>query len=76
MITYKCDKCGYELEKQGIVSNTHKTHNFEELRVSLPGNIKDVCQSCFKEILSAKRQADREKEKSKKNRILEILGMG
>ena len=76
MIIYRCDKCGYELQKRGIVENMWKSHKFEQLRVPLPGDITDVCQTCFRDILRAKSRADNEERKSKRNRMLELLGFG
>ena len=52
MIIYRCDACGKEHQKQGIVSSRFKDAGFQELSVSVDG-VRDACRSCAKAILSA-----------------------
>lgn len=75
MIIYRCDKCGHEHEVKGIVRNAYDSHGFQELSVPLPGDIRDVCKSCFNEIRNASIAAKREEKDSYRSRLLEKLGM-
>ena len=74
-ITIRCDKCGYELEVHGVVTNSHKTHGFSELSCPLPGGIRDLCKPCMKEVTRASIKAKQEEHETHRSRMLKLLGI-
>ena len=88
--TYTCDRCRHqETYRDGFVGNefSHygQNHRLKDkfkgrrqmhtLAVSLPGGVKDVCDNCFKEIVAAKSDAEREVKKTVTARWYEKLGL-
>lgn len=72
-LIYQCDKCGSEHKASGVVHNLHKQHGYEQLAVPI-GGVVDVCENCYKEVVAARLQAERESRKTVRDRMSEILG--